>query len=128
MNIIRIRVLTDSSLALACAACSASAFTTAFIVFDSLPRSSSRWATRLGFFPILFSLQGEHGKRRECRMGRNRLLFTQNSKPLSSTVIRPFRGALQHPPPIICTQQRLLFVSTLLALLKVVEWNKLIKN
>lgn len=50
---------TDSSLALACAACSASAFTTALIVFDSLPRSSSRCATKFGFLPILFSLKGE---------------------------------------------------------------------
>jgi len=32
-------------------------------------------------------------KRRECRTGRNRL-FTRNSKPLSSTVIRPFRSII----------------------------------
>ena len=47
----------DSSDVFTCSACSAKAFTTALIVLLSLPMSSSRWDTRFGFFPILFSLE-----------------------------------------------------------------------
>ena len=47
----------DSSDVFTCSACSANAFTTALIVLLSLPMSSSRWDTRFGFFPILFSLE-----------------------------------------------------------------------
>lgn len=47
----------DSSLVFPASACSASALTTALIVFESLPvSSSSRWDTRFGFLPILLSL------------------------------------------------------------------------
>lgn len=47
----------DSSDVFTCSACSARAFTTALMVLLSLPMSSSRWDTRFGFFPILFSLE-----------------------------------------------------------------------
>lgn len=47
----------DSSDVFTCSACSARAFTTALMVLLSLPISSSRWDTRFGFFPILFSLE-----------------------------------------------------------------------
>lgn len=52
----------DSSDMFTWSASAARAFTTAFIVLLSLPRSSSRWATKLGFFPILFNLYRVFGE------------------------------------------------------------------
>lgn len=53
---------TDSTEVLACSACSDRAFTTALMVFDSDPisssSSSSSWCdTKFGFLPILFNLK-----------------------------------------------------------------------
>lgn len=50
------RWATDSSERFTWSASAASAFTTAFIVLLSLPRSSSLCATKFGFLPILFNL------------------------------------------------------------------------